>query len=134
MMKKILISLICLFITTVAFGININTEFEKLKTLEEQLFSQRSVVRKEEGAVVVAESEYDSAAYQMEQMRLDDEAIREQELKQATFRERMDEVLEAAADAADEVSGSHRRHSEAHWFQWAFLSIKLANGLQQEFL
>ncbi|MGB1802132.1 MAG: hypothetical protein ACPHKZ_03735 [Candidatus Thalassarchaeaceae archaeon] len=31
------------------------------------------------------------------------EAIREQELKQATFRERMDEVLEAAADAADEM-------------------------------
>ena len=31
------------------------------------------------------------------------EAIREQELKQATFRERMDEVLEAAADAADEL-------------------------------
>lgn len=34
MMRKIVISLICLFITTVAFGININTEFEKLKTLE----------------------------------------------------------------------------------------------------
>lgn len=31
------------------------------------------------------------------------EAIREQELKQATFHERMDEVLEAAADAADEM-------------------------------
>ena len=31
------------------------------------------------------------------------EAIREQELKQATFRERMDEVLEAAADASDEM-------------------------------
>ena len=31
------------------------------------------------------------------------EAIREQELKQATFRERMDEVLDAAADAADEM-------------------------------
>ena len=31
------------------------------------------------------------------------EAIREQELKQATFRERMDEVLEAAADPADEM-------------------------------
>ncbi len=31
------------------------------------------------------------------------EAIREQELKQATFRERMDEVLEAAADTADEM-------------------------------
>ena len=31
------------------------------------------------------------------------EAIREQELKHATFRERMDEVLEAAADAADEM-------------------------------
>ena len=31
------------------------------------------------------------------------EAIREQELKQATFRERMDEVLEAVADAADEM-------------------------------
>ena len=31
------------------------------------------------------------------------EAIREQELKQATFRERMDEVQEAAADAADEL-------------------------------
>ena len=31
------------------------------------------------------------------------EAIREQELKQATFRERMDEALEAAADAADEM-------------------------------
>jgi len=31
------------------------------------------------------------------------EAIREQELKQATFRERMDEVLESAADAADEM-------------------------------
>ena len=31
------------------------------------------------------------------------EAMREQELKQATFRERMDEVLEAAADAADEM-------------------------------
>ena len=31
------------------------------------------------------------------------EAIREQELKQATFRESMDEVLEAAADAADEM-------------------------------
>ena len=32
------------------------------------------------------------------------EAIREQELKQATFRERMDEVLEAAADAAEEAA------------------------------
>ena len=31
------------------------------------------------------------------------EAIREQELKQATFRERMDETLEAAADAAEEM-------------------------------
>tara|TARA_B100000029_G_scaffold131094_1_gene124738 strand:+ start:1414 stop:2043 length:630 start_codon:yes stop_codon:yes gene_type:complete len=32
------------------------------------------------------------------------EAIREQELKQATFRERMDEALEAAADAAEEMA------------------------------
>ncbi len=32
------------------------------------------------------------------------EAIREQELKQATFRERMDETLEAAADAAEEMA------------------------------
>ena len=32
------------------------------------------------------------------------EAIREQELKQATFRERMDETLEAAADAAEETA------------------------------
>ncbi|MAC97633.1 MAG: hypothetical protein CL971_04240 [Euryarchaeota archaeon] len=32
------------------------------------------------------------------------EAIREQELKQATFRERMDEVLDAAADAAEEAA------------------------------
>ena len=32
------------------------------------------------------------------------EAIREQELKQATFRERMDETLEAAADAAAEMA------------------------------
>ena len=32
------------------------------------------------------------------------EAIREQELKQATFRERMDETLDAAADAAEEMA------------------------------
>ena len=32
------------------------------------------------------------------------EAIREQELKPATFRERMDETLEAAADAAEEMA------------------------------
>ena len=32
------------------------------------------------------------------------EAIREQELKQPTFRERMDETLEAAADAAEEMA------------------------------
>ena len=32
------------------------------------------------------------------------EAIREQELKQATFRERMDETLEAAADASEEMA------------------------------
>ena len=32
------------------------------------------------------------------------EAIREQELKQATFRERMDETLDAAADAAEEMT------------------------------
>ena len=32
------------------------------------------------------------------------EAIREQDLKQATFRERMDETLEAAADAAEEMA------------------------------
>ena len=34
MMRKIVISLLCLCITTVAFGIDVNTEFEKLKTLE----------------------------------------------------------------------------------------------------
>jgi hypothetical protein len=31
------------------------------------------------------------------------EAIREQELKQATFRERMDEALEAAAESEEEA-------------------------------
>ena len=31
------------------------------------------------------------------------EAVREQELKQATFRERMDEAVDAAADAAEET-------------------------------
>ena len=33
-MRKIVISLLCLCTTTVAFGIDVNTEFEKLKTLE----------------------------------------------------------------------------------------------------
>ena len=33
-MRKIVISLICLFITSVAFGIDVNPEFEKLKSLE----------------------------------------------------------------------------------------------------
>ena len=38
------------------------------------------------------------------------EAIREQELKQATFRERMDEVLDAAADAAEEMAKKQRKN------------------------
>ena len=40
------------------------------------------------------------------------EAIREQELKQATFRERMDEVLDAAADAAEEMAEEAAEESE----------------------
>jgi hypothetical protein len=40
------------------------------------------------------------------------EAIREQELKQATFRERMDEVLDAAADAAEEMAEEGAEETE----------------------
>ena len=40
------------------------------------------------------------------------EAIREQELKQATFRERMDEVLDAAADAAEEMAEEPEEETE----------------------
>ena len=40
------------------------------------------------------------------------EAIREQELKQATFRERMDEVLDAAADAAEDVAEEAAEETE----------------------
>ena len=40
------------------------------------------------------------------------EAIREQELKQATFRERMDETLDAAADAAEEMTKEAAEETE----------------------
>ena len=40
------------------------------------------------------------------------EAIREQELKQAPFRERMDEVLDAAADAAEEMAEEPEEETE----------------------
>ncbi|MEK9738810.1 MAG: hypothetical protein VW438_03665, partial [Euryarchaeota archaeon] len=40
------------------------------------------------------------------------EAIREQELKQATFRERMDEVLDAAANASEEMAEEAAEETE----------------------
>ncbi len=40
------------------------------------------------------------------------EAVREQELKQATFRERMDEAVDAAADAAEETESENGASEE----------------------